>query len=150
VSGLGEIGVRVEGPDLRALARENARPLLHEIRHALERLLGTGEETVIDLRSLPLGESGERHLLEELGSGELECRLDALGKSTVQESAYHGVWVVTHENPAGAVIARFVEVTFLPALLKSDPLDVRSALDRLAERLDAGPGESPVDEAGSP
>lgn len=150
MSGLGEIGVRVEGPDLRALARENARPLLHEIRHALERLLGTGEETVIDLRSLPLGESGERHLLEELGSGELECRLDALGTSTVRETAYHGVWVVTHENAAGSVIGRFIEVTFLPAILKSDPVDVRSGLARLAERLEASPGDAPHEEHGAP
>jgi hydrogenase-1 operon protein HyaF len=140
----------VEGPDLQALARQNARPLLHEIRHALERLLQTGEEKVIDLRSLPLGELGERYLLEQLGVGELQCRLDALGKSTVQESACHGVWIVTHENEAGSVIGRFIEVTFLPAILKSDPVDVRSGLERLAERLEADPVDSPAGDAGDP
>jgi hydrogenase-1 operon protein HyaF len=150
VSGLDAIGVRVEGPDLQALARETARPLLHEIRHALERLLKTGEETVIDLRSLPLGELGERYLLEELGTGELDCRLEALGASTVRESAYPGVWVVTHENAAGVMVGRFLEVTFLPSILKSDPIDVRSGLDRLTERLEADPGDAAKENAVAP
>jgi hydrogenase-1 operon protein HyaF len=146
VISLDGIGVRVEGPDLQALARESAMPILHEVRHALERLLADGEETVIDLRSLPLGEAGEGFLLEALGAGELDCRLDALGASAIRETAYPGVWVVVHKNAAEAVVGKVIEVTFLPSILTSDPSDVRSALDRLTERLavdpqagDAGP-----------
>jgi len=47
----------------------NVVPLLHEIRHALERLADTGECTAIDLRSLPLA-PGEGDVLESmLGEG---------------------------------------------------------------------------------
>jgi hydrogenase-1 operon protein HyaF len=149
VSGLDAIGVRVEGPDLKALARENARPILHEIRHALARLLDSGEETVIDIRGLPLSDVDQDFLVEELGSGELECQLDALGKSVIRETAYHGVWLVTHHNADGRVIGRFVEVTFVPSILKSDPIDIRSDLDRLTERLGADLKDGPAGEADS-
>jgi hydrogenase-1 operon protein HyaF len=149
VSGLDAIGVRVEGPDLKALARENAWPILHEIRHALARLLESGEETVIDLRGLPLSDLDQDYLVAELGTGELECRLDALGRSVIQETAYHGVWLVTHYNAGERVIGRFVEVTHIPAILKSDPIDIRSDLDRLTERLAAGPEGAPAGEADS-
>jgi hydrogenase-1 operon protein HyaF len=145
---LDRIRVRVEAPDLQGSARQNATPILHEVRHALERLLEGGAETVIDLRSLPLGEPGERYLLEALGQGELECRLDALGPSLIRESAYPGVWVVVHRNAAGAVIGTFIEVTFVPSILKSDPTDVRSALDRLTERLAVLPQDDDAGQTG--
>jgi len=149
VSGLDSIGVRVEGPDLQALARENARPILHEIRHALAKLLESGEETVIDLRSLPLSDVDQDYLVGALGNGELECRLDALGRSVIRETSYHGVWLVTHYNEGERVIGQFVEVTFVPSILKSDPIDIRSDLDRMAERLEADARDAPVDEDGS-
>ena len=149
MSGLDAIGVRVEGPDLEALARRNAEPILHEIRHALARLLESGEETVIDLRGLPLSDFDQDFLVGELGVGELECRLDALGKSVIQETAYHGAWLVTHFNAGEQVIGRFVEVTFVPAILKSDPIDIRSDLDRLTERLAAGLEEGAAGEVDS-
>lgn len=149
MSGLDAIGVRVEGPDLKALARENARPILHEIRHAVAKLLESGEETVIDLRGLPLSDLDQDFLVEQLGTGELECRLDALGKSVIRETAYHGVWLVTHYNEGERVIGRFVEVTYVPTILKSDPIDIRSDLDRLTERLAAGLEDEPAGEADS-
>ena len=149
MSGLDSIGVRVEGPDLQALARENARPILHEIRHALAKLLESGEETVIDLRSLPLSDVDQDYLVGALGNGELECRLDALGRSVIRETSYHGVWLVTHYNEGERVIGQFVEITFVPSILKSDPIDIRSDLDRMAERLEADARDAPVDEDGS-
>lgn len=149
MSRLDAISVRVEGPDLQALARENARPILHEIRHAVAKLLESGEETVIDLRGLPLSDLDQDYLVEQLGTGELECRLDALGRSVIRETAYHGVWLVTHYNASERVIGRFVEVTHVPAILKSDPIDIRSDLDRLTERLAAGPEGAPAGEADS-
>ncbi len=38
----------------------NVRPLLHQVRHALDNLISHGETTIIDLRSIPLapGEEG--------------------------------------------------------------------------------------------
>ena len=49
----------------------NVKPLLHEIRHALDALLDGGGRSVIDLRSMPLAPGEEEHLLEELGQGEI-------------------------------------------------------------------------------
>jgi hypothetical protein len=59
------------------------------------------------------------------------------------------VWLVTHYNEGERVIGQFVEVTFVPSILKSDPIDIRSDLDRMAERLEADARDAPVDEDGS-
>lgn len=136
MSSLDAIGVRVEGLDPPDLARQRTRPILHEIRHALDRLLGSGEETAIDLRGLPFAETDIAYLLTELGTGELACRLDALGRSVIRETAFPGVWVVEHHNVADNLMGRFIEVTYLPSILRSDPADVRSGLDRLIHRLE--------------
>ena len=98
---------------------------------------------------MPLSDFDQDFLVEQLGTGELECRLDALGKSVIRETAYHGVWLVTHYNEGERVIGRFVEVTYVPTILKSDPIDIRSDLDRLTERLAAGLEDGPAGEADS-
>ena len=49
-----------------ALTR-NVRPLLNEIRHALDRLLATGETHAIDLRSIPLAPGEDEAILDTLG-----------------------------------------------------------------------------------
>jgi len=64
----------------------NVQPLLHEIRHALARLLDDGGHTVIDLRSLPLAPGEEEQLLDELGQGEVYARLHALGPTEIVET----------------------------------------------------------------
>jgi hydrogenase-1 operon protein HyaF len=113
----------------------NVRPLLHEIRHALDRLLAEGQPTAIDLRSLPLAPGEEQKIEEALGEGELVAELDALGSSTLRETAFPGVWLVTHKNTDGEVIGRLIEITLMPELLKSQTEDVRAGLDDLSARL---------------
>jgi hydrogenase-1 operon protein HyaF len=113
----------------------NVTPLLHEIRHALGRLLADGESTAIDLRSLPLAPGEEQKIEEALGEGELVAELDALGSSTLRETAFPGVWLVTHKNTDGEVIGRLIEITLMPDLLKSQTEDVRAGLDDLSARL---------------
>lgn len=115
--------------------RGNAPPVLHELRHALARLLEHGEATCIDLRSLPMGPGDEAALEAALGTGEIHATLRALGESTVQETAYPGVWLVTHRNEAGETLSRFIEVAFVPAILESPADDVRAGLRRLSRRL---------------
>ncbi len=116
----------------------NALPLLNEIRHALERLLASGETTVIDLGALPLGQQDEAELLAALGAGEVEATVNAGGPSSVRETSFHGVWLVTHRNEQGEVLARFVEVAFVPELLMSQPEDVADAVAALAKKLAFG------------
>lgn len=114
----------------------NARPVLSEIHAALELLLTTGETTTIDLGAIPFGPGDERVLDEALGVGEIRATLDALGQSVVHETAFPGVWRVDHLDPRGETLSRFVEVTFIPDILKSQHADAEEGLARLAGRLE--------------
>lgn len=122
----------------------NVRPLLHEIRHALERLAAGGEGTVIDMQSLPLAPGEEKRIEEALGQGELRAELDALGPSTIAETAYPGVWLITHRNTENEVIGRLIEVTDIPALLRSQREDIVAGLKKLEVELQ----ETPEGDAG--
>lgn len=113
----------------------NVKPLLHEIRHALDALLDSGARSVIDLRSMPLAPGEEQQLLEELGRGEVNARLHALGPSEIIETRYPGVWLVVHYNNADEVIGKFIEVCDVPELLRSQQEDIREGLELLQAQL---------------
>ena len=113
----------------------NALPILNEIRHALARLLESGETSVIDLGALPMGPQDEAELLAALGEGEVEATIHAGGPSSVRETAFHGVWLLTHRNEAGETLARFIEVAFVPELLMSQAEDIADSAVELAKKL---------------
>lgn len=113
----------------------NVLPLLNEIRHALELLLATGETTAIDLRGIPMAPGEEDYLLMQLGSGEVRAVIDALGPSEILETRYPGVWLVTHYNAEEDIVARFIEITEIPDLLKSQQDDIRDAMTTLDDLL---------------
>jgi len=125
-----ELNVETAG----ALTR-NVQPLLHEIRHALTRLLDEGGQTVIDLRSLPLAPGEEQQLLDELGQGEVYARLHALGPTEIIESRYPGVWIVVHFNSSDEVIGKFIEICEVPNLLCSQQQDIQQGLEELQAQL---------------
>ena len=109
----------------------NVEPILHEVRHALQQLLENDETSIIDLRSIPLAPGEEEKIIETLGHGEVHARLDVLGSSEIYETRYAGVWLVTHYNENDNIVSRFIEVTELPDVLKSqreDVVDAQSAL----------------------
>ena len=108
------------------------RPLLNEIRYALERLLATGESTAIDLRSIPLAPGEEEQIEAALGTGEISAELEAMGPSEIRETGYPGVWLVTHYNVDRQLMGRFIEITRVPELLKSQDADIGDGLQRLA------------------
>ncbi len=110
----------------------NVRPLLNEIRHALEKLLATGESSAIDLRSIPLAPGEEEQIVEALGEGELSAELEAMGPSEIRETGYPGVWLVTHYNADRQLMGKFIEITRVPDLLKSQDADIAQGLQRLA------------------
>jgi hydrogenase-1 operon protein HyaF len=109
----------------------NVEPLLHEIKHALDKLIESGKTTMIDLRSLPLAPGEEDKILNTLGQGEVQAQLNALGVSEVLETKYPGVWIVTHYNDEQNIISRFIEVTTMPEILCSQTEDVMEAYSRL-------------------
>ena len=117
--------------------RGNVKPLLNEIIHALDRLLGDDEPTVIDLASLPFAPGELAELEDALGSGELTAELDALGKSLIRETAYPGVWWVEHRNTAGDVVGRYIEVTRSPEILMSQDADIGAGRAKLRESFDS-------------
>ena len=129
MTGLDNIAVNVES------FTGNVQPLLHEIRHALHRLTEGGAGTIIDLRSLPLAPGEEQQIEAELGQGEIRAELYAEGTTTIRETTYPGVWLVTHSNAADEIISKFVEVTHCPDLLKSQQDDIETGLERLDEHL---------------
>ena len=114
----------------------NVKPILHEIRHALFELLDSGNTSIIDLRSIPLAPGEEETIINALGQGEVHARLDALGRSDIVETMYSGVWLVTHYNEDEAVVSRFIEITELPAILKSQREDMSEALKELTQELE--------------
>lgn len=109
----------------------NALPLLREISEMLRRLLETGETAAIDLSALPLTPIDLDWLREKLGEGEIAVTLQANGESTLNETACPGVWWVTHHNENGAVTSQFIEVSFVPELVKAHPQDVTIGWEHL-------------------
>ena len=114
----------------------NVEPLLHQIRHALQELADTGSTGIIDLRSIPLAPGEEDKILATLGQGEVCAHVDALGPSEVIETRYAGVWLVTHYNEDEEIIGRFIEITPLPEILRSQAEDIRHACGQLEDYLE--------------
>ena len=114
----------------------NVKPLLNEVKHALDNLIETGHNTMIDLRSIPLAPGEEEKIMSLLGVGEVQAQLDALGLSEIFETKYAGVWIVTHYNDEGHIISRFIEVTRMPEILCSQTEDIMLAYSRLGQTLD--------------
>ena len=121
---------------------QNVKPLLHEIKHALDNLIETGRTTMIDLRSIPLAPGEEDKILNTLGRGEVLAQLNALGLSEVIETQYAGVWLVTHYNDEDHIISRFIEVTTMPEILCSQTADIMAAYSNITLELEDKPGKT--------
>ena len=115
---------------------QNVKPLLHEIKHALESLIENGKTSIIDLRSIPLAPGEEDKILSTLGTGEVQAQLNTLGLSEIIETQYAGVWIVTHYNDDNNIISRFIEVTTMPSILSSQTEDIMAAYSSLTLDLD--------------
>ena len=109
----------------------NAPALLREIAEMLRRLLSSGDASAIDLQALPLTPADREWLREHLGVGEIAITLNADGESSLNETACPGVWWVTHRNPRGAVVSEFIEVVFVPEVVKAHHEDVVIGLEHL-------------------
>lgn len=118
-----------------SVATGNLIPLLYEIRHALARWLDGGHAHAIDLRSLPMSPDEERRLLDLLGVGEVRAALSALGESEIVETAFPGVWVISHHHDDAVPVDRFIEICQIPEILKSQAADAAAALQRLDNLL---------------
>lgn len=113
----------------------NLKPLVYEIRHALEQLLKTGEKTVIDLSAMPISDDELLALEQFLGKGEVSAELDILGKSRVEETRFSGVWLVRHLDEAGEKDRLFIEIDTVPPLLCAQTEDIHHGLSQLVQSL---------------
>ncbi|MHB1216090.1 MAG: hydrogenase expression/formation C-terminal domain-containing protein [Thiobacillus sp.] len=109
----------------------NAQPLLHELAEQVKCLLASGDASAIDLSALPLTPADLDWLKVALGVGEISVTLQASGESTLAETACSGIWWVTHRNEQGAVTSQFIEVAWVPELVKAHPQDVAIGLETL-------------------
>jgi hydrogenase-1 operon protein HyaF len=121
--GLEHIPVTVVAPDSGLSG--NAWPLMLEITALVQQLLESGEGAAIDLSALPLTPADKEWLKTRLGSGEIHVTLEAEGPSSLDETACPGVWWITHRDPQGRVQSEFIEVTYVPDLIRAHPDDVR-------------------------
>lgn len=110
-------------------------PLLHEIRHALTRLLHQKEETAIDLRNFPLSQQDKQTLFQVLGKGEIQAELTALGRSLIWETQLPGLWVVEHYNTDEILLSQSLEITGIPSILTAPPEDIQQGLEQLQDWL---------------
>ena len=113
----------------------NAPPLLNEILHAVNALIETGQETTIDLGAMPFAPGDERIFEEILGTGEVSAVLDVMGESRIQETAIPGVWRIDHFDEDGEYQSRFIEITFIPQILKTQREDAERGVRELTERI---------------
>jgi hydrogenase-1 operon protein HyaF len=114
----------------------NALPVLHEVRHALARLIATGDSTKIDLKAMPFGPGDLDRLLAVLGTGEVRASVEALGPTRVQETAIAGVWLVDYLNTEDQRLALHLEIAHIPEILCPQPQDLDDAIAALDARLD--------------
>jgi len=98
----------------------------------------------MDLRGVPLAPGEEGRILEFLGTGEVRAELECGGLSTVNESRFAGVWIVTHHDPSGEIIGRLIEISFVPDIIRSQVAEMRESRERIAREvaLMSGPAVS--------
>jgi hydrogenase-1 operon protein HyaF len=106
--------------------------VLCRVGDALERLLDTGRSGAVDLRAVPqMSAATYRSLRDALGAGEVVATVEAESRVEVRETQYPGVWWVAHLNERGATVTELIEVTEIPAILKSHVDDMGTGLERL-------------------
>jgi hydrogenase-1 operon protein HyaF len=113
----------------------NIRALLTEIAERLEKLNRDNETGMIALNCLPFT-PGEYDLLRKrLGRGEVSVRIETAGYSDIIETQYPGVWWVSHYNIDGEMIADTLEITTIPEIIRSQPVDISCGLELLRAQL---------------
>lgn len=121
------------------------RALLQELQTMLQRLVDTGENHCIDIRSLPMLPGDYDRLQHILGEGEIMATIDSLGPSHVRETAIPGIWWISHKNADDDILTEFIEITRLPAILQTQAEDLHEAPARLRLILQDLDDNSPIE-----
>jgi len=113
------------------------RSLMAEIQTGLQTLCDAGTSTVIDLKTQPFSAIEIADVQADLGTGEVTATLEAMGRSTVSETALPGVWLVEHRDAAGRLQTQQIEITTIPEILCAQRPDVLRGLGGLTRMPDA-------------
>ncbi len=135
MNGLDDIAVKVELGAHQPTGM--AQAILREIHTQLSRLVETHQPGVIDLKGMPLTEADLEELRALLGRGEVHATLEVAGPTELYETAYAGVWWVTHRNIEGVNVAEQIEIAQVPNIVLTHRDDIGTSLARLADSLAA-------------
>lgn len=107
--------------------------VLQELVRLLDIYLAHGESGAIDIRSLPLSPGDYTRLQQRLGKGEISIHARLSGDSDIYETDYAGIWWICHRNMDNRVIAEYIEVAAVPAIVCAHKADIEQARKRLTE-----------------
>ena len=113
----------------------NIEPILHEIQYALIKLLKSQQSSVIDLNAMPFAPGEKEKIRQELGNGEVEILLNAMGKSLLFETDYPGVWWIEHYNDEEQVTGTYIEIAPIPEIIQAVDEEISIGLQRLTQTL---------------
>ena len=102
-----------------------ATALLTELKDHLHKLAEAGETNSIDLLSLPMTEADINELADHLGVGEVKATINSIGSSSIRETAYRGIWWITHYGDDGKVLSELIEITQVPEILVTHMDEIR-------------------------
>ena len=116
-------------------ATGNLKPVLYEIRHALQALVEQRKSSMLDLNGIPFSPNELAELEAFLGDGEIDIELNVLGKTRIRECGYAGVWRIQHFNEHDKQVGYFIEVDHVPEILRSQFDDIVESLDTMTAIL---------------
>lgn len=105
--------------------------IINELLQLMDNYLATGQQAAIDVKSLPLSPQDYQQLQQTLGRGEVNISARLAGDTDIYETAYAGVWWITHRNMDNTVIAEHIEVGRVPDIVNAHDEDIRQARQRL-------------------
>jgi hydrogenase-1 operon protein HyaF len=109
-----------------------ANAVMNELSDHLQRLADKGETNIVDLLSLPLNEADITELADMLGVGEVKATISSIGTSSIRETAFSGIWWVTHYGDDEKVLSELIEITQVPEILVTHMDEIRHSAQSMA------------------
>ncbi len=126
--------------EIRHSSGSMASALFNELAQHLQQLVEQGTEHTVDLFSLPISDEDKQELEQMLGKGEVEVTLNTVGQSLIFETSYSGIWWVRHYAADELLISEFIEVSWIPEIIKSHPSDAALSADRMKKIINQDEG----------
>lgn len=126
--------------EIKPAASGMAQALFQELAQQLKQLAEKGAVHSIDLFSLPINQQDKLELEQLLGRGEVDITLSTVGESQIFETSFSGIWWIRHYAADELLISEFIEVTWIPDIIKSHPAEVKLSVDAMQKIIDKNEG----------